>query len=151
MQQEELMYKHILIPTDGSDLSADAVEKALAFARDAKAEVTILTVIEPFHVISADAEQIGRTRDDYDRHADGMASQILGRAEQNANLFDVKCTLVKERSSEPYKTIIDTATRRGCDLIAMATHGRGGIEALLIGSVTTKVLTHSKLPVLVYR
>jgi nucleotide-binding universal stress UspA family protein len=145
------MFKHILVPTDGSPLSASAVDQAVAFARDAGAKITFLTAIEPFHVLSTDSKQIADTRTTYAIHAKERAAASLTDAERKAKAKGVPCSVVQLDHEHPYQAIIDTAKKAGCDLIAMASHGRRGVSALVIGSETTKVLTHSAIPVLVYR
>ncbi len=145
------MYKHILLPTDGSPLSDMAVEQGLAFARDIDAKVTLLMAVEPFHIISVDADQLAKTREEYEAYAGEQAARYLKTLRAKAEALGVACESEHMVSSEPYRTIIDTAKARGCDLIAMASHGRRGVSALLLGSETTKVLTHSTIPVLVYR
>jgi nucleotide-binding universal stress UspA family protein len=145
------MYSHILVPTDGSPLSTAAVEKSLAFARDAHAKVTLLSVVEPFHIFSADADQLATSRAEYDRLAPEQATRYLTEAGRKAAALGVPFETVQLENDDPYAAIIDTATMAGCDLIAMASHGRRGVAALVLGSETLKVLTHSKIPVLVYR
>lgn len=146
-----IMFQHILIPTDGSKLSSAAVDKAIAFARDTGAKVTILTVVEPFHVFSTDPEQLASSAADYDRSAKAYASLILADAEGKARQIGVEVATLQITGDSPYEAIIATALERGCDLIAMGSHGRSGVAAIIIGSETLKVLTHSKIPVLVYR
>jgi len=145
------VFAHILIPTDGSPLSSQAVEKGLAFARDAGAKATVMTVTVPFHLLTADPEQLSDTRPEYERHARQQAAGVLAAAERAAKALGVACDVVDVEHEHPYQAIIDTAAKRGCDLIAMASHGRRGISALVLGSETVKVLTHSTIPVLVYR
>jgi nucleotide-binding universal stress UspA family protein len=145
------MFQHILVPSDGSLLSASAVDKALEFAREARAKVTVLTAIEPFHVLSTDSKQLADTRATYERHTKAEAARHLAEAERKAKALGVQCNVVQMEHEHPYKAIIETAKKSGCDLIAMASHGRRGVSALIIGSETTKVLTHSSIPVLVYR
>jgi nucleotide-binding universal stress UspA family protein len=145
------MFQHILVPTDGSLLSASAVDKALEFARDAGAKVTVLTAIEPFHTFSTDSKQLADTRTTYELHSEAEAARYLAEAESKAKALGVECNLVQVEHEHPYRAIIDTATKSGCDLIAMASHGRRGVSAVIIGSETSKVLTHSSIPVLVYR
>lgn len=145
------MYSHVLIPIDGSPLSRSAMQTAMEFARDAGAKVTVLTAVEPFHIFTASTDQIEATRDKYEQHARAEAAGHLAVAEREAKLLGVHCEVVQAESDDPYRVIIETAAKRGCDLIAMASHGRRGIAALLLGSVTLKVLTHSKVPVLVFR
>lgn len=145
------MYSHILIPTDGSPLSTTALEKSLAFARELGAKVTVLTVVEPFHILSVDPEQLEQSRSEYERHARELAASLLSDAELKAKALGVSCDVVQVEDHEPYRVIIETAAKNGCDLIAMASHGRRGIAALILGSETMKVLTHSRIPVLVHR
>jgi nucleotide-binding universal stress UspA family protein len=145
------MFSHILIPTDGSALATLAVDKGIEFARDANAGVTIITVIEPFHIATANAKQINRTRDEYEKFVRMEGARALTDAELKAKQIGVSCRSVQVESDEPFQAIIDAAEKNSCDLIMMASHGRRGIGALLLGSVTQKVLTHSKIPVLVYR
>ena len=144
------MYQHILIPTDGSRLSAAALEKGMRFARDAGAKVTVVTVVEPFHVMSSEP-RLSETRSVYEQHAKAEAARYLTEAERQAKALGVRCEVVQVEHDHPYKAIIETAANKGCDLIAMASHGRRGVSALVIGSETVKVLTHSSMPVLVYR
>ena len=89
--------------------------------------------------------------DELRRHAQAEAERRLTEAEQEAKRVGVPCEVVKVEDRQPFEAIIETAEARGCDLIAMASHGRRGISALVLGSEATKVLTHSKLPVLIYR
>ena len=146
------MYHHILIPTDGSPLSTVAVEHSMEFARDAGAKVTVLTVVSPFDAFSTDAVGLAdNTRADYERRARMQAAQILTDAQLKAKARGVPCEVEQLESDSPYDVIIKTADKRGCDLIAMASHGRRGVAAIVLGSETLKVLTHSKIPVLVYR
>lgn len=145
------MFTHILVPTDGSPLSQSACDKAIEFARDIGAKVTILAVIEPYHVFSAASEQVAFTRDEYEKHAGMQVGEWLSHAELKARALGVNVLSLKVEDEHPHQVIVSTALTHGCDLIAMASHGRRGITALMLGSVTQKVLTHSKIPVLVYR
>ncbi|AKC87021.1 universal stress protein [Pseudoxanthomonas suwonensis] len=145
------MYTHLLVPTDGSPLSDYAVEQALALAVALKAKVTLFTAVEPFHVIAYTPEQVAETRDAYDRHAREEAARRLAQAAERASAAGVEHATVSQASDDPHEAIIATAKEKGCDLIAMASHGRRGVKALVLGSVTAKVLTHSEVPVLVYR
>ena len=144
------MFQHILVATDGSLLSEAAVDSAINLARDAGAKVTAVTVTEPFHVMTI-AEQLADSKEAYDRHVKAQAARYVESAERKAKALGVQCRVVQVESEQPYRAIIDTAKASGCDLIAMASHGRRGVSALVLGSVTTKVLTHSSIPVLVYR
>lgn len=145
------MFKHILIPTDGSQLAEAAVDKGIALAREAGARVTFLMVVEPFRVVSFDSVQLESTRAEYDKHVAGVVRDVLAAAEARATAAGVPAATVDGEDDEPYRAIVKAADTLGCDLIAMASHGRRGMAALMIGSQTMKVLTHSKVPVLVYR
>ena len=145
------MFKNILVPTDGSVLSASAVDKAMTLARDVKAKVTVMTAIEPFHVLTTTPASLSDTRESYAKHAKAEAERVLADAQKKAKELGVTCTIVQVEADQPYTAIIEAAEKNGWDLIAMASHGRRGVAALVIGSETTKVLTHSAIPVLVYR
>jgi nucleotide-binding universal stress UspA family protein len=145
------MYEHILVPTDGSRLSNAAVEKTLAFAKEVGARVTLLSVLQPFHVFSFDAEHLESTRAEYERNAPEHAGRYLAAAANRAKIMGVPCDTLTVWHEHVYQAIIDTAAAKVCDLISMASHGRRGLTAMVLGSETLKVLTHSKLPVLVYR
>jgi len=145
------VYTHILAPIDGSPLSEHAVEQVLALAKALKAKVTVFISIEPFQLFSYSPTQIAETRDDYERHVKAHAERCLQDAKAKADALDVTCQTLQVISEDPYEAIIKAARTNGCDLIAMASHGRRGVKALVLGSVTAKVLTHSQIPVLVYR
>ena len=149
------MYTNILIPTDGSPLAEQAVDKGIALAKALGAKVTVLTVIEPFevmrHIVVADSAQLNETYAMYEREADAHADRILGSATERASALGVTAATARVQSGYPSDAIIETATAQGADLIMMASHGRKGVAAVLIGSETMKVLTHSRIPVLVLR
>lgn len=147
------MFKHILVPTDGSDLSTDTVRRALGFAREAGARVSFLFA-KPDYPVAFYGEGAlidPTTPDKFAEMAEQQAREILGRCEDLAREAGVAANSIAVVSDIPYEAIIDTAASSGCDLIFMASHGRRGISGLLLGSETQKVLTHSKVPVLVYR
>lgn len=145
------MFKHILLPTDGSPLSEVAIKKGMQFAKSSGAQVTGIYVIDPFHLFSTGGEMLSDSKERYAEdsraHARSSLSVIYAAAKENG----VACDCITETSSHPYAVIVETAEKKGCDLIMMASHGRRGMQALLIGSETTKVLTHTKIPVLVLR
>ena len=145
------MYRHILIPTDGSPLSAHALDQGFALAKSTGAKVTILTVVEPFHAFTASPELLAEARESYEKRATEDAGQRLQAARDQAAGLGVEAQTRLITGDHPHRQIIDAATEAGCDLIAMASHGRRGVNALLMGSVTQKVLTHSTIPVLVLR
>jgi nucleotide-binding universal stress UspA family protein len=138
------MYTHILIPTDGTELAGKAVQHGAALAKQIGAKVTILTVLPP-EMITTDREMSEIRQASIRKHAAEMLSAV---AMQTA---DIACERIEVEHEDPYRAIIETADAKGCDLIVMASHGRRGIAAIVLGSETVKVLTHCKIPVLVYR
>lgn len=147
------MFTHLLVPTDGSELSQQAVEKAVLFAREIGARIT-------FFFARADAEAsvygdaaLLRVTDPLllEKAVEEEVNGILLRAQAAANGGGVACEVLSAVSDHPYEAIIVAAENRGCDLIVMASHGHRGIKGVVLGSQTQKVLTHSKFPVLVYR
>jgi nucleotide-binding universal stress UspA family protein len=145
------MYKNILIPTDGSELSDKAVRHGIALAKALGAKITAVTVTQPFHWFSIDREMVTDMPAEYEKHARQRAEKILDAISKAAWAANVDCNPVHLEQEHPYDAIIKTASSQGCDLIVMASHGRRGVSALVLGSETVKVLTHSKIPVLVYR
>ena len=145
------MFQHILIPTDGSAHAKRAVEQGTAFAKAVGARVTILTVVEPFHVLSMDPKQVSEGRPTYERLAKAEATRILAEADKVAQKQGVAYATAQKEHEHPYQAILEAAAKGSCDLIAMGSHGRRGVVALILGSVTAKVLAHSPLPVLIYR
>ena len=145
------MFKHILFPTDGEAPSEAAIAPCLAFAKDIGARLTVLHVTAPFRVLSTRAEMLVDTPDDYAAHSMTRARACLERVAAAARAQGVVYETLTTEHDHPYQAILDAARRRQCDLVAMASHGRAGVRALLLGSETQKVLTHSHLPVLVFR
>jgi nucleotide-binding universal stress UspA family protein len=148
---EEAMFKHILLPTDGSAASEDAVRKCMQFAKEIGAKVTGFHVMPEFHVFTYQAEMLEDTSDEFRKESEAHAQKYLGVVEKFAGEAGVPCKVATAIGDHPHQAIIDAAARHGCDLIVMASHGRKGIKGLLMGSETQKVLTHSQMPVLVYR
>ena len=145
------MFKHILIPTDGSDLSRKALLYGVQLAKEGDAKVTALTVRPPFVVGSMDMIGVVGGQDEFEAETQRYADYALTQAKMAAEAAGVKLEAVQDIGDQPYRAIIDCATANKCDLIVMASHGRRGVSALLLGSETAKVLTHSKIPVLVFR
>ena len=145
------MFKNILIATDGSDLAAKAVEQGILFAKEIGAKITAVTVTEPFHLLSVAPSQLEYTPIEYKKHAEAHAEKVLGTVSAAAKLAGVDCDVLHVEHEQIYQAIIDAAEARRCDLIVMASHGRRGVSAVVLGSETVKVLTHSKIPVLVFR
>src|SRR5277367_4873270 len=151
MIRERAMYTSMLIPTDVSELAGKAVQHGIALAKRIGAKATALTVLPPFHTFTTDAQMIEDTPVEYKARMQKQAEKTLGAVAQAAQAAGVACETVQVEHEHPYRAIIDTAQSRGCDLIVMASHGRHGISAILLGSETAKVLTHCKIPVLVHR
>jgi nucleotide-binding universal stress UspA family protein len=144
------MYQHILIPTDGSELSQNALDHGVAMAQALKAKVTVLTV-SPFLTPGFESDMVAGMRDAYETEVAASAKKHLDAAGKAAAAAGVSCEAMHVVNKHPYQAIIDTAKLKGCDLIVMASHGRRGISAVVLGSETVKVLTHSGTPVLVVR
>ena len=147
------MYKHILLPTDGSPLSARAVAAGVKLAKAVGARVTGLFVAPaPTPLVYERFVPVGyMTLEQRAALIERAAARYLGVIEKAAKSAGVPCECVRITSDFPADVILQTATKRRCDLIVMASHGRRGLSAVLLGSETQKVLTHAKLPVLVYR
>ncbi len=145
------MFKHILLPTDGSPLSEAAVLKAIQFAKTINARVTGFCVVTALRYVGCDAEIGAEFKKQAEAAVQAEVTRNLLTVRTAAIAAGVPCDTAQERSDQPYEAIIKAARVRDCDLIIMASHGRAGVRALLLGSETQKVLTHSKIPVLVYR
>src|ERR1700684_3016839 len=144
------MYAHILIPTDGSELAEKAVRDGIALAKRIGAKITALTVLPPFHMFTTDTQMLEDTPAQYKIRVQEDAKKTLGAVASAAKAAGVACETVQVEHEHPYQAIIDTAASKGCDLIVMASHGRHGISAIVLGSEAGKVLTHTKIPVLVH-
>lgn len=147
------MYKRILVPTDGSERSVKAVEGAARFARFARplgATLVVMTVVEPYSYTNLD-EYRPESIEQYDERVTAEAEERLEAARKIAVAAGVEVKTVMVKSFSPAEAIIEQAEKNGCDIIFMASHGRKGIAAVLLGSETQKVLTHSHFPVMVYR
>jgi len=144
------MYKHILIPTDGSDLSTKAAQQAIALARLTGARLSTLSVKEPFPYSAISEMQPTPPQEFYDAQ-ERLASARIKAVVELAGAAGVECAGSTVEAVHPWEAICDHARDRQCDLVVMASHGRRGIAALLLGSETQKVLTHSTTPVLVVR
>lgn len=145
------MFKHILVPTDGSELSENAIKHAVSLAKHCGAKLTALNVVPKFHVLTYDTEMLEATPKEFEKTSREHSKQFLDVAEHEAHTAGVDYDRVTVTSDRPYQEIITSAKEHGCDLIVMASHGRHGLEGVLLGSETQKVLTHSQIPVLVYR
>jgi len=145
------VYKNILVTTDGSEFAEEAIGHAVELAKTFKAKLTAVTVTPPFQVIAMEGVVVSEAPDQYEKWAKQTAEARLSTVRKAAQGAGVACDTVHVEDTQPYAGIIDAAKQNGCDLIVMASHGRRGVSALLLGSETQKVLTHSTIPVLVYR
>jgi nucleotide-binding universal stress UspA family protein len=142
------MYRHLLVATDGSPFSARAIRTAIALAKTMQAKLTGLYVVAPYFE-GDDSSIAGRA--DFERAVRRDAQRHLAAFDAAARRAGITATATSAFGGQPWKAILKTARARRCDLIVMASHGRSGLAALLLGSQTTKVLTHSRKPVLVCR
>ena len=145
------MHRHILIPTDGSELSQKAIDYGMALAKSVNAKVTVMTVSTPFYTLAIEPGMITDTPKQYGKRMATLAAKYLNVAKEAALAAGVSCDTMHVEHDQPYLAIIDTAARKSCDLIVMASHGRRGISEIVLGSEAVKVLTHSTIPVLVFR
>lgn len=149
------MYTHILIPTDGSELSDKAVEAAIKLAKLLGARITAFHAMEPYPLqgaYAAEASGVAELQPEiFAERSEDYAKRVLDAVARTAAAADVQCQTKYATGRSASQAIIQEAARAGCDLIVMASHGRRGLEGFLLGSETQKVLTHSSIPVLVYR
>ena len=147
------MFKHILVPTDGSELSEDTVRRAVSFAKEAGARITAFYAMPEFPVTYYGEGGLidSITPEQFTALAEREAQEVLGFVANLCQEAGVDFSKLTSTNDAHYEAIIEAATQSDCDLIFMSSHGRRGFSALLLGSETNKVLTHSKIPVLVYR
>lgn len=144
------MYKRILVPTDGSEITAKAVDTAVSLAKLSGATITTLCVKEPFPYSAISEMQPVPPQEFYDAQ-ERIAAERVKSVMAAAAAAGVECSGSTVEALHPWEAILDLAKQQACDLIVMASHGRRGMAALLIGSETSRVLTHSPLPVLVVK
>ena len=144
------MYRSILVPTDGSDISTQAVKAAASLAKLSGAQLHVLSVKEPFPYSAISEMQPVPPQEFFDAQERMARSRVEAAADAvRADGLSIDGATVE--ALHPWEAILDHAKNRQCDLIVMASHGRRGISALLLGSETQKVLTHSPIPVLVIK
>jgi nucleotide-binding universal stress UspA family protein len=144
-----MVYRHILVPTDGSRRSAPAIRMAARLAKTLGAKLTALHVVAPYFPARSGAEYASLSG--FQRSVAQEARRALAAFNAEARAQGVTATAASTLGGEPWQAILRAARAKKCDLIVMASHGRRGLAALVLGSETTKVLTHSKIPVLVCR
>ncbi len=145
------MYKCILIPTDGSEFCERAIRHGVDLAKLMQAKVVGVTVTQPLHTGTPRAMIPANIAGMIHAETVKQAAEKLSAIEQAATAAGIVVELVRESNDHPWEAIVNTAKAKGCDLIVMASHGRRGASALILGSETQKVLTHSTVPVLVVR
>jgi nucleotide-binding universal stress UspA family protein len=144
------MYTHILLPTDGSELSKAAMRHGIALAKAIGAKVTALVVSTPLNSLVVDPSVVSSALDQYKALVVVQTAKYLDNIRNDALEAGVDCSTLCIEHDKPYEAIVDTAKKQGCDLVVMASHGLRGVSAIL-GSETLKVLTHTSVPILVYR
>ena len=145
------MYKHILVAIDGSELALHAAEDGLALAKALGAKVTAITVTIPWNTIIAGEVATAVPPGNYDHHIQANAEMVLKQVTAAAKARGVACAALQTSDAHPWRAILAAATEHDCDLIVVGSHGRSGLSRLLVGSEAIKLLTHSKLPVLIHR
>jgi nucleotide-binding universal stress UspA family protein len=148
------MFKHILVPTDGSDLSQETARQAVAFAKHLNARITAYHAkpdLAAAYFYGEEAQTETPSFEQIDQQLDKEVQKNLGFVFALCKDSGVPCNILATSSNSPYEAIVDAAVQSGADLIFMASHGRKGIRARILGSETLRTLTHSHVPVLVYR
>ena len=144
------MFTRILVPTDGSDITQKAVETSIKLAKSVGAQIYTISVKEPFPYSAISEMQPTPPQEFFDAQ-ERIALKRVNAVVESCKAAGVSCQAHTVEALHPWEAIIEHATRMECDLLVMASHGRRGVSALLLGSETAKVLTHSAIPVLVYR
>jgi nucleotide-binding universal stress UspA family protein len=144
------MFKRILVPTDGSDITAQAVATAIELAQSLGAQLFTISAKEPFPYSAISEMQPTPPQEFFDAQ-ERIAHQRVQAVVARCAAAGVPCQAYTVEALHPWEAIIDHAKRMECDLLVMASHGRRGVSALLLGSETQKVLTHTKVPVLIVR
>ena len=138
-----IMYKRILVPTDGTPMSEKAVEGAARFAKSLGASLVLITVVEPYSYTNLSEYRPESIEQNDER--------VTADAKRRCDEIGVPSTTLMVKSFSPAEAIIEQSKKHDCDVVFMASHGRQGFAAVLLGSETQKVLTHSQIPVMVYR
>lgn len=146
------MYRKILLPTDGSALCDSAAQKGIEFAKFAGAGIVAFHAIPATsYLIYTEAGPSDVLAEQFERDARVRGERLVEALKSRAGEAGVPCETLLLTNDHPWEGIIEAATTAGCDLIFMASHGRRGLSAMLLGSETARVLTHTKVPVMVYR
>jgi nucleotide-binding universal stress UspA family protein len=148
------MYKHIMLPVDGTELSSKAVDECFALAKPIGAKVSVIHVVPHFHVtvpVGFTSDLVKQLENDREKQYKQRGEKMVEELESRAKASGIDCDGTVVVGDNPYEEIIEQAEKTDCDLIMMASHGRSGLDALLLGSETAKVLTHTRIPVLIVR
>lgn len=147
------MFKHILVPTDGSELSQKIVEKAVIFAKEIDAKITFFCAVPQFPVMYYGLGAIFDSHSilDFEEESKSVCNEILNKAKEIAKKEGINSETYYLISDYPFEAILEATKQKECDLIFMASHGKKGVDKFFLGSETNKVLSHSNIPVLVYR
>lgn len=145
------MYRHILAATDGSAFALEAARHALGLAKSTGARTTAITVTPTWRSLELSEIAVGRLEYQFAAQMRQLAEASLASVRTAADTLGVPCESIHMTGDRPSESIVAAAAERGCDLIVVGSHGRRGLERLMLGSETTRILTHSKIPVLVYR
>jgi len=146
------MFKHVLLPTDGSKVARKAIRAGIALAKELGAKVTAYCALDTMPYLYTDGYVLNTSAlKDYEKRAVERAKEYLAEIEKAAKAAEVPCQTLITKPATAAEGIVAAARRQKCDVIFMASHGRGELATLVLGSVTQKVLAHSKIPVLVYR
>jgi nucleotide-binding universal stress UspA family protein len=145
------VFQHILLPIDGSAASSAAARACIRFAAQVGARVTAVHVVPPLSLLTYEPIVTDKALEAYGRNREARVKECLDPIAQLGRQANVPVATVLLEGFEPYEAILAAAHEHGCDLVMMASHGRKGMGALLLGSQTQKLLTHSAIPVMVYR
>jgi nucleotide-binding universal stress UspA family protein len=148
------MYSHILVPTDGSELSIKAAHEAIELGKLCRAKMTAIMVLPTYRQMDQDGFGVPRVnivRERWEEQMIERAKKVLDGICADAKKSGVECQSLHVFGDAPYEAIIEAAEKHGCDVIAMGSHGHGGVKQFFVGSETTRVLSHTKIPVMVYR
>ena len=153
---EDIMFTNILLPVDGSRASLAAARHGIELAKSLSAKVTVLTVTTPWAAyfsreLAVVIPEVVIPQGEYDYKREAIAACILQNVVADAHSAAVQVESMHRCHGDPYRAIIDTAAQEGCDLIVMGSHCEPGFAGSLLGSETMKVMTHTSIPVLVYR
>ena len=148
------MYSHILVPIDGSSLSLGAAHQAIDMAKLCKAKMSVILVSRSYRQLHEEgfiSPVVNTVRERWEDEESARAKKITDAVCADAAKAGVECASLHAFNDAPYEAIIDAANKHGCDMIIMGSHGHGGVKQFLVGSETSRVLSHTKIPVLVYR